>query len=611
MAQSASQIKSAELEALNADLQRIAQHQNAGRHTAAGEMIERLLKIYEGHPRLMHYKGLNLVLEGQRDEGLALLKQVVDHESADVSAWIDYGTVLAQGGDMDAAFEAFQAAVDMTPNFALAQANLGAALVLREDYVQAISHLEKAVELDGKVLGAHTNLSKAYMRMNRFDAAVDVSYKALSIDPKSVSAHIDLAAALFRLERHDASEHHARRALDLAPNAADAWLYLGSALGSAGQMEEAAEALLKIADNPPIGIIALARLVHLRKTKPDSPELALLTRYGEALDILRPEQQATVHFALGKAFDDLADYPKAIEHFNAANALSAKQHPFNREMHVARGEKLRSVVTPDLLKRCSGAGPTEVAPIFVCGLPRSGTTLVDQMFSRHPEMQAGGELKGVNVALSRNAPLRSVLEGDTDSAQLTADDFARLGEDYVAFLRGEGLKGEYISDKLPGNYLYIGLLAMALPRAKFLIMRRHPMDCLLSNYMQNFGPNQTFSTGFENLTVAYTQFDVLVKHWAELLGDRVREVSYEDIVADSEGQMRGILDFVDLDWSDDVLDYTASTHQVNTASVAQVREPIYNTSVARWRRYGPLLKELGAALGDHLNDEEQAALGMG
>ena len=517
---------------------------------------------------------------------------------------------ISTGGDVDAAYDAFQTAVDKAPNFVLAQANLGAILVLREQYAQAITHLEKAVELDGQILDVCTNLSKAYMRLNRFDAAIGVSYKALAIDPKCVTAHIDLAVALFRRERHDACEYHARRAIDLAPKAADAWLHLGSALGAAGKMTEAADALLIAADNPTTGVAALSRLVHLRKVKLGSPELELLTKYGKYLHNLRPEQQATVHFSLGKAFDDLGDYPAAIEHFNAANALSAKQFPFDDQIHIARSEKIRSLVTPKILSRCSGAGPSEVSPIFICGLPRSGTTLMDQMFSRHQDIQAGGELSGVNSALGRNAAIRAVLEDEQDSAQLSADDFARLGEDYIAYVQSEGLKGKYISDKLPGNYLYIGLMAMALPRAKFLILRRHPMDCLFSNYMQNFSQNQTFSTDFENLATVYTQFDLLAKHWTQVLGDRVCEVNYEDIVANPEGKMRDILAFTGLNWSCDILDHTASTHQVNTASAAQVREPIYYTSVARWRRYGPLLQGLGMALGSHLSDEEQVAVGL-
>jgi tetratricopeptide (TPR) repeat protein len=604
MTTSVSPSDAAALDAVNADLQRIAQHQSAGRHEAADKMLDSLLATYEGHPRLMHYKGLNLAMMGQRSEGRAMLELVLQNTPDDVLLMVDLGTLQAQDGDLDAAIVQFQTAVDAAPNHALAHANLGAALILKTEFPKAMTHLEKALELDNQILDAHTNLAKVYIRLSRFEQAIDVSYKALSIDPKLVASHIDLAAALFRRERHDASEHHARRALELAPTAAEPWLHLGNTLGAAGRMDEAAEALLKIAKHPSLGVIALTRLVHMRKTKADSPELDLLTEYGKKLDDLDVEQQMSIHFALGKAFDDLGDYSGAFGHFEAGNALTATQYPFDPALNIERSKRMRTIMTPAFIGSCSNNGLTDKAPIFICGMPRSGTTLMDQMFSRHANVQAGGELMGVNRAMFRNAALRGALEPEGNTASLTSDDFARLGEDYIAYLQGEGLKSKFVSDKMPGNHLYIGLMAMALPRAKFLIMRRHPMDCLLSNYMQHFGRNQPFSTDFSNLVSVYNQFNLMAKHWTNVLPDRVREVNYEDVVADSEGQMRSILDFVGLDWSDSILDHTGSTHHVNTASVAQVREPIYTTSVARWHRYGPQLQGLAEALRDHLTVEE-------
>jgi len=232
---------------------------------------------------------------------------------------------------------------------------------------------------------------------------------------------------------------------------------------------------------------------------------------------------------------------------------------------------------------------------------------MDQMFSRHPSVQAGGELPATMVAVRKNKRLHDALEEKIPDADITGDDFARLGEDYLGYVQNEGIKSEYLTDKMPSNYLYIGLLANALPRAKFLIMRRHPLDCLWSNYGQHFGQNQPFSSDFENLAAVYTQFDLMAKHWLSVLPDRVREVQYEDVVADAEAKMRDVLDFVGLEWTPDTLDHTSSTRQVNTASVAQVREPIYTRAVARWRNYAPHLSLLASHLQSYLSDEELRA----
>jgi hypothetical protein len=271
---------------------------------------------------------------------------------------------------------------------------------------------------------------------------------------------------------------------------------------------------------------------------------------------------------------------------------------------------MRTLVTPALLDRHAGAGLKGVAPIFVCGLPRSGTTLMEQMLSRHPQVQAGGELPAVQRAFQANPRLRAVLEERAPEGDLTDDDLTRLGEDYQAFLHGEGLRSRFVTDKMPGNHLYVGLLALALPEAKFLVMRRHPLDGLLSNWVQNFGQNQPVSTDLGDLAESWRQFDLNARHWAALLPDRVSEVPYEALVADPEGLARQVLEFTGLDWHPDVLDHTASSRQVNTASVAQVRSPVYGTSVARWRRYGAHLKPLAEALGEALTAEERAACGL-
>lgn len=600
----------AAVETVNAELARIARHQTAGRFAEAGAALDHLLDQYPGHPRLVHLKGLNLVHLGQAEAGMALLDEVVAYQPDDVTVLVDIGTLLAQQGKMDEAREKFQSAVEVAPNYALAHANLGAALVVAKDYVQAIPHLDRAIALDPAVLDVHLNLAQACLRTGHLQRAVDALFRALAIDPQSVAVHVNLAQALFRRERHEAAEHHARRAIELSPQAGEAWLHLGATLAASGRMEEAAQTFLKAATLPGMALAAFSRLAHLRKTTPDSPEWQGLLMLADKADQLPDEPRITLEFALGKARDDLGDHDAAFAHYAEGNRLTRAQYPYDRAAHTARAERMRALITPALLTRHADAGLRGLAPIFVCGLPRSGTTLMEQMLSRHPDVQAGGELPAVFRAFQANPPLRAVLEERSPDDSLTDDDLTRLGEDYQAYLHGEGLRSRHVTDKMPSNHLYAGLLALALPEAKFLIMRRHPLDGLVSNYLQNFGQNQPVSTDLEDLAESWRQFDLNAKHWAAVLPDRVQEVSYEALVADPEGQARDVLNFVGLDWHADVLDHTASSRQVNTASVAQVRTPIYGTSVARWQRYGAHLAPLAAALGDALTDEERTACGL-
>lgn len=598
------------LEAVNAELARITRHQNAGRLAEAGAALDRLLEQYPGHPRLVHLKGLNLVRSGSPEEGLKMIEEVIAHQPEDAAALIDLGTLLAQQGRMEEAQAHFRTAVEVAPNYALAHANLGAALVVDKDYAGAIRHLERAIALDGSVLDLHLNLAQVHMRTGQFQRAVDALFRALAIDPQSVAVHVNLASALFRRERHEAAEHHARRAIELAPQAGEAWLHLGNTLAAAGRMDEAAEALLKAAQLPGMMLSALARLAQLRRVTPDSPEAKGLRKLAEQADRLPEEARATLAFALGKVAEDQGDHDAAFDHYTRGNALTRKQYPHDRAAATERAERMRAMVTPALLQRHAQAGLKGVAPIFVCGLPRSGTTLMEQMLSRHPQVQAGGEMLAVQRAFGASPHLRAVMEEREPDDSLSDDDFTRLGEEYQAFLHGEGLRSPRVTDKMPGNQLYVGLLALALPEAKFLVMRRHPLDGLLSNYLQNFGQNQPMSTDLADLAEAWRQFDLNAKHWVSVLPDRVREVSYEALVADPGDMARQVLAFCGLDWAEEVLDHTVSSRQVNTASVAQVRQPVYGTSVARWRRYGAHLRPLAEALGDALTAEERAACGV-
>ena len=600
----------ARLKQVNEEVARIQRHQNAGRFGEAEKAINALLSQYPEHPQLLHLKGLNLVQQGETEAGLSLLATVVEHDPDNVPALVDYGVFLAQNGQADKAMIHLRQAAEIAPNNALAQANLGALLVSKQAYDEAITALNAAARLNSEMVDVHLNLAQAYIRSFRFQPAVDPLFRALALDPQSVAAHVGLAHALFRAERHEAAEHHARRALEIDPDAHEAKLHLGNILAAMGRMDDAAKAFLEVAAQPGRALGALTRLIALRKTTADSPEYRLLTQYADRTETLPERQRVQLHFALGKAADDLGDAETAIGHFHKGNAITAQMYPFDAETSAKREQRMRSLVTPAFVQRHRGAGLHEVAPIFICGMPRSGTTLMEQMFSRHPKVQAGGELRATAYAFHNSPDLRQVLEEEAPDSIVTDDMLTRLGEQYQTFLHREGLRSEYVTDKMPNNYLYAGLLALAFPRAKILIMRRHPLDNLLSNYMQNFGNNQPFSTSFETMAQVYDQFDKTARHQLETLPDQVRFVEYEKVVADPEAQMREALDFVGLPYDAGVLDYTKSLRAVNTASVSQVREPIYATSVAKWQRYGPLLKDLAERLGGHLSPEDRKACGL-
>ncbi len=596
--------------ALQQQLNRVMLHYRSGRHQAALDLIEQIDGEHGVLAEAMHPRGLALYALGQKAEGIALIREASEFLPEHGGIRADLGALLAQDGLYEEALVDLLEATELAPGYAGAWSNLGAAYFMLEEYDFAIPPLRRAVELEPSLLDAQRNLGTALAHGQRYKAAIDVFYRALAIDPNDVGLHLGLSGVLYRDERHDSALHHARKALELHPGLATANFHIGNALASLGKMDEAVEHLLKATEVMPAGLNALTRLVHLRKTRRDSPELAKLNALQDRMDQMRDGPRAQIHFAAGKAYADLGDYDSSFQHFSKGNALTAKEHGFDLDNHIAQVERMMAVVTPQMIDRMqSSAGITDIAPMFVCGMPRTGTTLTELMLSRHSKIRAGGELPASRVAFSQVRRLVEHLE-ETSSQDMQADDLTQVGEFYVEALRNEGLGHEFVTDKLPINYLYVGLLALALPRAKFVIMRRHPLDCCLSNWTQNFGRNQPFSTNFRDLGQVYMQYHRISEYWARLLPMQVKLLSYEALVTDPERQMREVLEFCGLGWEDAVLEQAASAHPVNTASIAQVREPIYQTSKAKWRDYGALLKPLAEEVGELLDDDEKARAGI-
>ena len=589
---------------------RALQHLNAGRLDAAEELIDAALEASDNHPKVQHFKGQILVRRGDLEGGYERMDAAIHDAPDDPVLLSDHGVHLTQRGDLDGARECFEHAVDLAPKFATAHGNLGGVLALQKNYPAAITHLRTAIELDPRLLDAHKNLGNTYIQCNQFDPAIDILYRGLAIDPQHVGLHLLLSSALFRRDRFEAAEHHARRALEIEPEAQEAYVHLGNALASSGKLDEAVSTYRVIAGKSPVGIAALSKLTQSSKISEGSPDLAMIREIADDLRGVGEESQATALFAAGKAHDDIGDYDRAFGYYRSGNRIIAALYPFDAEQSRQRTDRVIQFCSPALMERCGKGGVTEAAPIFICGMPRSGTTLLEQMFSRHPRVQAGGEMAATFTAFRRNARIVAAMEERIAETDVGPDDFSRFGEDYLAYARSEGLRSEHFTDKMPANCRYIGILALAFPRARFLVMRRHPLDCLLSNYFQHFGRNQPFSSDFGNLASVYREFDISARTWADRLPNRVLEVSYEEITRNTETEIRRACDFTGLGWTDEMLNYRGSSRQVATASIAQVRQPIYSHAVARWRRYAGHLRPLASSIRDLLDQEDRAYLGI-
>ena len=337
--------------------------------------------------------------------------------------------------------------------------------------------------------------------------------------------------------------------------------------------------------------------LSLAQVRRQTPEHNHVTRLESLLDSAGDDAMAfaNLHLALAKELEDLKHYPRALEHLKQGKAFAIAKHHYSFEADEALFKALEQAF-PEPEPPAKGCESRK--PIFVIGMPRSGTTLVERILTSHPDVHSAGELFdfGLNLKRASGSITPTLIDADT-VAKARDLDWKKLGEAYLASTgaRLEGSREPRFVDKLPHNFLYAGFIARALPKAKIICLRRHPMDTCLSNFRQFFGVSAPFfgySFNLEHTARYYVLFDRLVAHWKRVIPERIMEIAYEDILADQEKATRSLLGHCELSWNEACLAFENNTAPVATASAVQVRSPLYTTAQGRWRAYGEALDDV-------------------
>ena len=364
-------------------------------------------------------------------------------------------------------------------------------------------------------------------------------------------------------------------------------------------MDEAEALLHRALVIDPDNVGGRFHLAQVRKVKADDENLVALEALLAGVDAMKPERRISLHYALGKSYDDLKVWDKAFPHYMEGARLKRARIDFNADEDAARTRRIEDTVTADFIRRLHGAGDPSELPIFVLGMPRSGTTLTEQIIASHPEVHGAGELRDLMVTLHhapgalQDGPYPERVAG-IDQATLTA-----WGGEYVRRLQARAPGARRITDKMPANYFALGMIPLMLPRARIIHVRRNAADTCVSCFTRLFNRHQESTYELTELGRHYANYARLMEHWRRALPPgSFLEVQYEDIVADMEGQARRLIDWCGLDWHDDCLAFHKNQRSIRTASVAQVRQPIYGSSVERWRHYEAYLQPLLAALGE-------------
>jgi tetratricopeptide (TPR) repeat protein len=460
------------------------------------------------------------------------------------------------------------------------------ALALRAagDTASALAAYLELTQLAPHDAMAELELGELLTAIGRPSEAQEHFRRCASLAPTSALAHLATAQTLLADGELGASERELQAALALEPASAAAHRLHGSVLAQQGRFAEAEPALARSLALDPTQSGVWYERVHCRRLT-EADRVWTEQMADRLADPALPRvERMRLHFALGKACDDLRDYAQAIRHFDLANLHKRQLVPYRPQELTAVVDDLIATFTPEFIRRHAALGSTSERPLFIFGLPRSGTTLVEQMISNHPSVRAGGELsywsdRGVGA-------LTALREGRPDLARSARDDYLR---------RLEALDGgaPRISDKTPYNFFWLGLLRLLYPRASAIHCRRDPVDTCLSIYMTHFAVATEFSSDRAHLVHYWREYQRLVSHWRVLYGaSAFVDADYEELVADPERVMRGALAACGLDWSDACLHPERNPHAITTASVWQARQPIYRNASRRAEHYAPWLGAL-------------------
>ena len=586
-----------------------------GRLEEAEALARRMTEQFPNHGLGFMVLGAVLMQKGMNEEALFPLQKGAELSPENADAYNNLGVAFLNLGRLDEARNSLERALRIAPDYVEAHNNLGNLLRRLQRLEDAEICYRRALEISGDYAKAHGNLGILLKDAGRLHEARECAMRALQLAPEDADAHNNLGAILLDLGHFEEAEKILRRALQIAPDHPMAHNNLASVLKEMMRREEA-EAVYRdaLAINPH-DADALHGLANLEIEKGRTDDAVLMyrkilqdhpsnieVRYSLALSGRGDEENFSAlagmdeplslrdavfrHYALGKCFDERGDCENAFLHYSRGARL--KRSLLEHRPEAGRFERIARDFDASAMARLMGAGDPSALPVFVLGMPRSGTTLVEQIIASHPEAQAGGELPD----------LLHIVERDRDGSG--PERIAGWGKEYIRSLRARAPDAKRITDKMPANFFAIGLIHAMLPNARIIHVRRDPLDTCLSCYTQLFSRGHEYSYDLFELGKYYRGYAFLMEHWRTTLPPgSFLEVSYEDVVSDLEGQARRMLEYCGLDWDRACLDFHRNERPVQTASLMQVRKPVYGSSVGRWRCYeshlGPLIESLSGA----------------
>jgi len=469
------------------------------------------------------------------------------------------GLILVAVGKVDKAIESYESGIKIDPNFAMIYNNMG--LVYAENiknYTKAESNYKKSIFFDNKKPEPHNNLGSLYKTIDRPNDAIMSFKKAIAIDKYFIHAYHNIGNVYTSMGNFKEAKEYYKKSIKINP------FYTNSHR-------------------------TLSRILKYNKNEKHFAELKIIYPKIKNENI---EDKVNISFALGKAYEDIKDYKKSFFHYKDANLNYDKKIKYSIKKEYDKFDRIKKTFNKSIYKKFSGFGNNSKSPIFILGMPRSGTTLVEQILSNHPKVFGGDEQTFISTIINKefgNHDLRLFFE---EVINFDKKRFNEMGEYYIKLMKNISNNAEFTTDKMPENFLTIGFIKLILPKSKIIHCSRNSKDNCLSIYKNHFpGGKIPYSYNLDNIIQYYNLYNDLMNYWNNLFPNEIFNIKYEKLIQDSKKETINLVKFCELEWSDDCINFHENKRIIKTASDVQARSKIYNSSINSWKNYDKYLEK--------------------
>ncbi|MBI3899422.1 MAG: tetratricopeptide repeat protein [Gammaproteobacteria bacterium] len=572
-----------------------------GNAAEAIDAYRRVVGLKPSWAEALNNLGNLLVSQGKLQEALPVYTQAAHFSPADADLQHRLGVLLNLAGNADSAEQAFRRAIEINQGHAEAWGDLGRIMLLQQRHVEAVDAYRRFMTMRPDDIEAQNNLGVALDRLGRWSEAEAAFRIALSLRSDYAEAYSNLGNCLASQERMVEAETAYHKAIELNPNFAAAHNNLGLALAAKGQLEDAEAAYRQALAVDACFTEAYRNIVTGKKIKSlendDVQRMQRLLAEGSLNDV----QTMHLCFALGKAYDDCNLYDKAFACYEKANQIKRRFTLFDINHFRSHVDRIIDLFDAEFFARNVIRGSNDETPVFIVGMPRSGTTLIEQIVASHPRVFGAGELIKIGDLIHQleNPPGRAPRNYPEFVSEWSADEVRSTASEYVHRLTRDVTSPDIlrVTDKMPFNFIHLGLIALLFPNAKIIHCRRHPLDTCLSNFFQYFPKGADYAYRLEETGLYFKEYERLMRHWQQVLPIQLLDIDYETVISDVEIEARRLIDYLQLPWDEACLQFYKLERSVRTLSIWQVRQPIYTQSKQRWRNYRPHLEPLIKIIG--------------